>query len=130
MASAILEFTPYHSSYKVVIPNLEELSVEQIQDIELYVSQRYGVFDFTTYSFSIQKKIDFFEFEKLMKKLFPDAKTINKPSPSIKQARVSFGNYKGMYYSEIPDAYLLWLKSNYRGKDSNEIAQELKKRKL
>ena len=130
MAVPIFEFTPYKSSYSVHIPNLEKLTVEQIQEIELFVSNRKGIFDFVTYSFSIQKKVDFFEFEKLLKNTPLNVKTINKPLIKKTQARVGFGNYKGMYYSEVPDAYLLWLKSNYRGKDSDEITREVKKRKL
>ncbi|MEA2073357.1 MAG: DUF3820 family protein [Campylobacterota bacterium] len=130
MAVPIFEFTPYKSSYSVHIPNLEKLSVEQIQEIELFVSQRKGVFDFARYSFSIQKRVDFFEFEKLLKNTSLNVRTINKPLIQKVQARVSFGKYKGVYFSEIPDAYLIWLKSNYSGRDRDEILAELKKRRL
>lgn len=130
MQVAIFEFTPYKHSYRVHIPNLEKLSVQEIQKIEKFVSNRKGVFDFSTYSFSIQKKVDFFEFEKLIECSFEDVTLINKPLLHVSQTRVSFGKYKGMYYSEIPDAYLLWLKNNYNGKDKEEISKELKKRKL
>ena len=46
------------------------------------------------------------------------------------KSRVGFGQYKGMYYSDIPASYLIWLKSNYRGFDKEFIEAELKKRKL
>ena len=46
------------------------------------------------------------------------------------QSRVGFGQYKGMQYNELPDSYMLWLKSNYRGYDRDTIEKELKRRKL
>ena len=48
-------FTKYANSFSVHIQNLEQLSVEQIQNIQTFVEQRKGVFDFETYSFVIQK---------------------------------------------------------------------------
>ena len=44
--------------------------------------------------------------------------------------QISFGKYKGMLYSEVPDSYLLWLKKNYNGEDRELIVAELQKRKL
>ena len=46
------------------------------------------------------------------------------------KARIEFGKYKGMQYNEVPDSYLIWLKSNYRGKDRSIIDNELKNRSL
>ena len=66
MPKAHLVFTHLHNSYVVKIPNLEKLSVAQIQELENFVYQRKGTFDFETYSFSIQKRIEFHEFTSLI----------------------------------------------------------------
>jgi len=123
-------FTSYSSSFKVVVDNLESLTVEQIEEIERFVSQRKGVFDFNTYSFSIQKRVSFREFKELVEQL--GMKTICVESSLIekREARISFGQYKGMAYSKLPDSYLQWLKSNHIGKDRAHIEKECKKRAL
>ena len=130
MATPTFIFTSFGSSFKVVVENLETLSIEQIQMIELFVKNRKGVFDFTNYSFSIQKKIDFFEFEKLISNSGLRAHCILKELTKRKNYRVGFGQYKGMFYSELPDSYLVWLKSNYIGSDKKHIESEIKKRRL
>jgi hypothetical protein len=123
-------FTSYKNSYKVVVKNLESLSVEQIQQIEHFVKERKGIFDFETYSFVIQRRIDFEEFYKLMRELGMIV-DIEEVLPQQKyEPRVGFGQYKGLLYSELPDSYLLWLKNNYHGYDRNYIESELKSRKL
>ena len=123
-------FTSYRNSFKVFVENLEKLSVEQIQNIEKFVEIRKGVFDFSTYTFVIQKKIEFEEFEKLIKLLSLNIVLINNPVKEIQRERVGFGQYKGMYYSELPDSYLIWLKGNYHGSDKKIIDSEIKRRKL
>ena len=123
-------FTQHHNSFSVHIPNLEKLSVEQIQDIEEFVKLRKGVFDFETYTFVIQKRLEFHEFVSLINKSDIDAICDEKIVEYKEQARVSFGQYKGIYYTEIRDSYMLWLKTNYHGKDRNLIEEELKKRNM
>ncbi len=123
-------FTAYKNSFKVLVQNLESLSVEQIQSIERFVNARKGIFDFTTYTFIIQKKLEFEEFVNLIKNSSLSPILINNPLKQLDINRVSFGQYKGMSYSEIPNSYLEWLKGNYHGKDRNFIDLELKKRKL
>ena len=123
-------FTAYKNSFKVLVQNLESLSVEQIQAIEKFVNARKGIFDFTTYTFVIQKKLEFEEFVKLVQNSSLSPILINNPPKEKDIKRVSFGQYKGMSYSEIPDSYLVWLKGNYHGVDRSFIDLELKKRKL
>jgi hypothetical protein len=130
MAKAHFIFTKYANSFSVYVKNLEELSVEQIQEIEEFVSNRKGFFDFDTYSFTIQKKIEFYEFVTLLKHVGIHNFCEEKELITQTKARVDFGKYKGMQYSELPDAYLVWLKSNYRGKDRSLIDNELKNRSL
>jgi len=130
MSKPILVFTAFKNSFRVVVKNLESLSVIQIQDIEKFVSTRKGVFDFTTYSFVIQKKIEFKEFVKIIKLSTLDASCIDNPVVSQVKPRVSFGQYKGMLYSELPDSYLLWLKENYSGAQKSILQEELKNRRL
>ncbi|HIC42833.1 MAG TPA: hypothetical protein EYO73_00620, partial [Sulfurimonas sp.] len=89
-----------------------------------------GVFDFATYSFVIQKKIEFKEFVKIIKLSTLDASCIDNPVVSQVKPRVSFGQYKGMLYAELPDSYLLWLKENYSGAQKSILQEELKNRRL
>jgi len=130
MIKANLVFTQYAKSFNVHITNLEQLSVEQIQEIENFVKIRNGIFDFNAYSFSIQKKIEFPEFVELIQHSNIQAKLSEHIIQVKFQPRVSFGQYKGMQYNELPDSYMLWLKSNYRGYDRDAIEKELKRRKL
>ena len=124
-------FTQRKNSFSVHVPNLEELSVTDIQGIETFVTARKGIFDFNTYTFSIPKKIEFGEFVALLQHLDIDAEcSENKLAPASPSSTVSFGQYKGMLYSDLPDAYLLWLKNNYKGRDLKYIQQELQKRNL
>ena len=124
-------FTQRKNSFSVHIPNLEELSVTDIQIIETFVANRKGVFDFNSYTFAIPKKIEFEEFVSLLRYLNIDAECSQKRLTATSQSKtVSFGQYKGMLYSDLPDAYLLWLKDNYRGKESKVIQEELRKRNI
>ena len=123
-------FTQLFNSYKVTVTNLEELDVKQIQEIEKFVAQRKGVFDFQTYSFVIQKRIGFDEFVKLLDLLGIKATTEEQFLEYKKEHRIGFGQYKGLTYKELPDSYLLWLKNNYRGSEKKYIDEELQSRKL
>ncbi len=130
MVKAHLIFTHYQNSYSVYIPNLERLSVEQIQELQHFVDVRKGVFDFEKYTFVIQKRLEFVEFLSLINSL--GIKAVCEENFIVKKAqpRVGFGQYKGMLYNELPDSYLIWLKTNYHGADRAIIDSELKKRKL
>jgi len=123
-------FTQYSKSFKVFIQNLEQLSVSQIQEIESFVLKRKGIFDFNNYTFVIQKKLEFSEFLKLIKLSELSAICFDKPIVKAPKERIGFGQYKGMTYDELPDAYILWLKSNYHGTDRDIISKEVKKRKI
>ncbi len=130
MIKADFTFTQYAKSFSVYIKNLEQLTVEQIQEIENFVKRRKGIFNFNTYSFSIQKKIEFQEFVELVEQS-NIAATYKEHIIQIKsQPRVGFGQYKGMQYNELPNSYMLWLKTNYRGQDRDIIDKELSRRKL
>jgi hypothetical protein len=130
MATPRFTFTSFEKSFRVLVDNLEELSVAQIQEIESFVQQRKGIFDFNSYSFSIQKRLSFSEFVSLLKELNFEARCTEQPIVQKVQERVSFGQYKGMQYNELTDSYLLWLKTNYSGKDRKIIEDELKRRGL
>ncbi|MCK4875862.1 MAG: DUF3820 family protein [Sulfurimonas sp.] len=125
MNKAHLIFTKHAHSFSVHVENLEKLSVEQIQSIEAFVKARNGVFDFETYTFAIQKKLEFDEFVSVIENSNISSTCEEKKLKVQQKAKVEFGKYKGMYYSELPDAYLLWLKSNYRGKDRDIVDAEL-----
>ncbi len=128
MNRARLTFTKAKNSFSVRVENLQRLSIEQIQELERFVANRKGIFDFNSYKFVIQKRLDFEEFVSLLKQC--GIKAICKESIVItkNRPRILFGNYKGMFYTDIPDSYLLWLKSNYRGVDRKFIDAELSRR--
>ena len=131
MAKAQFIFTQYKDSFRVHIPNLQKLSVVQIKEIEAFVSARKGLFDFNTFTFVIHKKIEFYEFVSLLEHTDIDATYVEKELVrNTKNHIIKFGQYKGMLYSELPEPYLLWLKSNYQGKDRDIISAELKSRNL
>jgi hypothetical protein len=122
-------FKPLKNSFSVHVKNLEKLSVEQIQKIQDFVARRKGVFSFDTYTFSIQKKIGLEEFENLLNLCGIEA-IVEELFAFDDAPRVSFGQYKGMLYKELPDSYLLWLKGNYNGSDKSVIEKELQDRNL
>ncbi|MDF1876883.1 DUF3820 family protein [Sulfurimonas sp. SAG-AH-194-L11] len=130
MSKPIFVFTAYKNSFKVLVKNLESLSVPQIQAIQEFVSARKGIFDFSSYSFVIQKRIEFKEFVKIINLSSLDATCVDNPLISQVKPRVSFGQYKGMLYCELPDSYLLWLKENYSGSQKNILKEELNSRSL
>ena len=130
MSKAQLLFSKYKNSFSVYIKNLESLSVEQIKELQKFVTQRRGVFDFNTYTFVIQKNIEFEEFSKLINQSQIQASCEEHVVEIKIKSRIEFGKYKGLFYSEVPDSYLKWLKTNYRGKDREILDIELKNRKL
>ena len=123
-------FTKLHNSFSVYVKNLEQLTVAQIQQIESFVLQRKGVLDFNTYTFVNQKRLEFEEFLLLLQKSGIDALCEENFLKTQQTQRVEFGKYKGLAYSDLPDSYLLWLKSNYSGKNREIIDAELKFRNL
>jgi len=130
MPKAHLLFTQRYNSYSVKVVNLEELSVTQIQDLQNFVEQRKGIFDFNTYSFSIQKRLEFHDFVSLIESLQLDVRCEENEVVKVSQPRIGFGQYKGMQYNELTNSYMLWLKTNYSGYDREKIEKELKRRKL
>lgn len=130
MSRAHFIFTKLPNSFSVHVKNLEDLSVEEIQMIESFVKARKGIFDFDSYSFVLKKRLEFDEFVFLIKHSSIDAVCEEKITQIEPNARVEFGKYKGMLYKELPDSYLLWLKSNYKGKDRVIIDSELNFRNL
>ena len=130
MTKAKLVFTRYKSSFSVHVENLEKLDVSQIQELQEFVSSRNGVFDFNTYTFVIQKRLEFNEFLDLIKYSNISSTCREHILAQKQHIKVSFGKYKGMLYSDLPDSYLLWLKSSYRGKERDIIDAEINSRKL
>jgi hypothetical protein len=128
MQKPLFIFTQHTNSFSIHIPNLEELSVQKIQEIESFVRQRHGVFDFESYTFSIQKRINFKEFCNIVTLTNLNAVMQEKSVTTNKAQRISFGKYKGLLYSELPDFYLIWLKRNYMGKERDAIAKEIQSR--
>ena len=123
-------FTSRKNSFSVKVKNLEKLTVPQIQAIEEFVSKRKGVFDFNSYSFVIQKRLEFNAFVELLKGVNLNAYCEENVLEEKTYKRIGFGQYKGMQYNELPDSYMLWLKSNYRGYEKEDLDKELSRRNL
>jgi len=130
MEKAELVYTQYKNYFRVEIKNLEKLSIKQIQQLEEFVKKRNGFFDFHHYCFDIQKRIDFQTFQKLIEHSLIEANCKESIIEEENEERIGFGQYKGVAYSDLPDSYLLWLLSNYRGYDREKIEQEVQKRGL
>lgn len=130
MKEPIFIFTQLNNSFNVYVENLEALSVEQIKQIQDFVLKRKGVFDFNTYTFAIQKKLTFREFVTLVGYSGIKAKIKEQIISKKTTDKIEFGKYKGMLFSDIPDAYLLWLKKNYRGSQRDVVEAEIAYRKL
>lgn len=123
-------FTRYKDYISVYVKNLEKLSVSQIQEIEIFVHVRNGHFDFSTYTFTLNKKLEFDEFRKLLETLHVEAFVEEENPETLNSERIGFGQYKGLFYNELPDSYLLWLRNNYVGSDREIICNEISRRKL
>jgi len=130
MPKAHLIFTEYKNSFSVHVKNLEKLRVHEIQILETFVNVRKGVFDFNTYTFSIQKRLEFNDFVELLKHVNIDAICEENIIIKESQPRIGFGQYKGMQFNELPNSYMLWLKTNYRGFDREKVDKELQRRNL
>jgi hypothetical protein len=130
MTKPKLIFTKYQNSFNVKVENMEQLEVFQIKQLQDFVEIRKGIFDFETYSFKINKKIQYPEFIDLLKHLNIDANVEENILKVQQNVKINFGQYKGMYFSELPDSYLLWLKSSYMGKNRDTIDLEIKSRNL
>ncbi len=127
---AELVFTKLYKSFQVDIINLESLTVQAIQKLEQFVKSRNGIFDFELYRFVIQKNIEFYEFETLLKYTNIKCSCTEKINHQTQSPRIEFGQYRGMFFVDLDDAYIVWLKSNYRGPHKKFIDDEVKKRKL
>jgi hypothetical protein len=154
----IYEMIPFSKGIMIKIKNLQNLTVSQIQSLEFFTQKRRGIFDFSTHTIILHKKIEhshlqqLFEFEHIdvqaeeidtyhdkeekhqgttendiNKKYHDNSRTAEKKSSNVK---ISFGKYKGKFYSEIPDSYLLWLKKNYKGLEESNIVNETIRRKI
>ena len=106
------------------------LSVEQIQQLQHFVSSRNGIFDFNSYSFVIQKRLEFPQFLSLIDSSDIEARCEENIIIHKSYPRIGFGQYKGMQYNELPDSYMLWLKTNYRGYDRDNVDSELNRRSM
>lgn len=131
MPQPLFIFTRHANSFSVRVDNLEKLDISQIREIERFIHERKGVFDFQTYTFVIQKRIEFEEFCMLLNHLGIEAtcqENFAKPHPL--STKIEFGKYKGAQLCELPDEYLEWLKRNYRGGQREVIEEEYRRRNL
>ena len=138
MALPLLRFVAFRDYYTVTVENLTELSVPQIRQLEAYAEQRRSRLDFTTSRMTVWKRIDFRHFNRTLEAAGIVADTIESevvrpsaaPPEPVQDPVIGFGKHRGLRYRDIPDGYLLWLKSNYSGPERGYIEDELARRNL
>lgn len=133
MVRPLLRFVAHYDHFAVKVENLSELTVEQIQKLEKFASDRRGRLDFTSATIHIGKRIDFDDFNRILELSAIKADTIESEVRAEKDAApvdavIGFGKYRGMQYSQIPLEYLLWLKKNYHGLERPTVEHELMRR--
>ncbi len=117
------------------VTNLTQLSVAQIQELEQFAAARRGWFDFNTSQIHIEKRLELEQLSKLLDSVGITAsveekeEAVEAPKCNV-NAKIGFGKYRGHAYSEIPDAYMMWLKGNYYGPERQEVDNELARRGL
>lgn len=135
MVRPLLRFVTYRNYFTLTVENLAQLSVAQIQRLEKFASDRRARLDFNTARMRIAKRIDFHGLNQLLALSGIKADTIEseikrKKDKSSVDPIIGFGKHRGMYYSEIPVEYLLWLKKNYQGHERTALDRELMNRSL
>lgn len=138
MARPLLRFIAFYDHCKIRVENLEALTVPQIQKLEAFALQRRSRLDFATSEMVIWKRIDYAHFNRLIEASGIAADTveseIRKPAASSEAVTpdpvVGFGKHRGMRYRDLPEHYLMWLKSNYSGPERGFIEAELSRRHL
>lgn len=138
MVTPHLVYDQHRDYLLLTVTNLPQLSVSQIQELEAFAAARRGWFDFNFSCLHIEKRLGI----EHVAKLFDAAGIVvsldereEKEDPKERprcnmNAKIGFGKYRGHAYSEIPDAYLKWLKDNYYGPERLELDNELARRGL
>ena len=114
------------------IENMQELSVQTLQELERFASERSGSFDYTKESFSIPKRIEIQHLQELFQLKGMDVFITENESKEYhiaNTATINFGKFKGTKWADLEEAYLLWLSKNLNSDDRQTAIAELERRK-
>lgn len=127
-----LAYTQYHREFVCKIENIQELSVQTLQELENFASARSGKLDYNTESFTIPKRIELQHLQEIFKAKGMDVFiTEHEPKKSAisQSATINFGKFKGQKWTDLDEEYLVWLSQNISSEDRHVALAELDRRK-
>lgn len=127
-----LAYTQYSRNFTCKIENISELTVETLQQLEAFASERSGRLDYASESFTIPKRIEIQYLQELFKLKGMDVFITEKEPKRQKvsdTATINFGKFKGQKWSDLEDDYLRWLSQNLTSEDKQIALAELQSRK-
>ncbi|MDF1881241.1 hypothetical protein JHD50_07990 [Sulfurimonas sp. MAG313] len=127
-----LSYTQYSKQFICKIQNINELSVQTLQELENFASTRSGSLDYTKESFCIPKRIALSHVQELFKLKGLDVFITEEEAKRQRisnMATINFGKYKGTKWTDLDDTYLLWLSKNLNSDDRQIAISELESRK-
>ena len=127
-----LAYTQYSREFTCKIENINELSVETLQELEKFASARSGKLDYTSESFTIPKRIELHHLQELFQLKNMDV-FITEAEPKRQKisqnATINFGKFKGQKWEDLEEEYLVWLTHNLNSQDREVAINELASRK-
>ncbi len=126
-----LSYTQYSREFTCKIENINELSVQTLQELEKFAAARSGKFDYTTESFTIPKRIELHHLQELFQLMDMDV-FITECEPRrqkiSEEATINFGKFKGQKWVDLDLDYLEWLSKNLQSQDREVALNELASR--
>lgn len=127
-----LAYTQYHREFVCKIENIQELSVQTLQELEEFATARSGKLDYNTESFTIPKRIEIQHLQEIFKAKGMDVFITEqepKKSEISQSAMINFGKFKGQKWTDLDAEYLVWLSQNISSQDKQVALAELDRRK-
>ena len=127
-----LTYIQYGKYFVCKIENINELSVQTLQQLEDFASSRSGSLDYEKESFTIPKRIELHHLQELFHLKGMEV-FISEGEPRKQKishtATINFGKFKGQKWTDLEDDYLLWLTKNLNSDDRQVAIAELEARK-
>jgi len=127
-----LSYTQYSKQFICKIENINELSVETLQKLENFATQRSGKMDYERESFMIPKRIEIKHLQELFTLMEMNVFIVEK-APQRKAiantATINYGKFKGTKWVDLEDDYLRWLSQNINSDDKQTALDEIQRRK-
>ena len=127
-----LSYTQYSKMFTCKIENISELSVQTLQALEHFASDRSGTLDYAKESFTIPKRIELHHLQELFELKGMDVFITEHEAQKNRianTATINFGKFKGTKWSDLENDYLLWLTKNLNSDDRQTAIAELERRK-